>query len=525
MGQYVNPSGENFKKIRNSEIYVDKSDILKYINAIIDTNDRYICISRPRRFGKTMTVNLLSAYYCKDTDADMLFSQLKYTNDAKFHTYANKYNVIKLTMSRFFNKKMDDIDSSFELLEKCIINDLSKIYPDFDYSTYSTLDSILYAIYEKTGIAFVFIIDEWDAIFRTYPEKSLAQEKYLDYLQIILKDQEYVALAYMTGILPIKKYSSESSLNMFKEYTMTDPGVFAPFIGFTDEEVKELCSEHAVDYEECKLWYDGYSFDSIGSIYNPGSVVQCIQSNKFKTYWTQTGTYELLETYIKINDAIYTDIMALLSNEKKRIDISKFSNNLTSFKNNDDVLTVLIHLGYLGYSENTQEVFIPNYELYTEFSKIVLGENWTVIHRAIHKSNKLLKDTLAKNAKAVAQAIQDAHLETSHLQYNDENALSYTISLAYYTAKEHYTFIREFPSGKGFADLLLLPKFPSLGNKALLIELKWDKDAKTAIDQIKERQYTKNIETYKGNILLVGISYDKRTKEHTCILEEFQKDR
>lgn len=329
----------------------------------------------------------------------------------------------------------------------------------------------------------------------------------------------------MTGILPIKKYGTHSALNMFSEFSMTDAGPLAEFVGFTEQEVRELCDTYQMDFEECKAWYDGYRFNEVGSIYSPRSVVQSMMLHKYNTYWNQTETFEALKVYIDMNfDGLREAVISLMAGACRKIDTANFANDMTTFRDMEDVLTLLVHLGYLGYDFDTSSVFIPNQEIRKEYANAIRAGGWESIANAIKASDGLLEATLSMNAEAVAKGIESAHMETSHLSHNDENALSYTLSLAYYTARQKYVVVRELPAGKGFADLVFLPKPRYADLPALILELKWNQDAKATIEQIKARQYAHALEGYEGRLLLVGISYDKTTRKHACKIEEWLLD-
>jgi hypothetical protein len=366
------------------------------------------------------------------------------------------------------------------------------------------------------------IIDEWDCIFRENKEDTTAQNLYLDFLRNFLKDKSYVALAYMTGILPIKKYGTHSALNMFDEFSMTNPRELAEFVGFTESEVKQLCIQYDMDFEETKRWYDGYQFENAEHIYSPRSVVASMLSHCFDSYWNQTETFEALRDYIALNyDGLKDTIVELLAGERKEINSKKFTNDMTTFQSADDVLTLLIHLGYLGYNFSTKEVFIPNSEVASEFCNAIEDTDWHEVIKAVQNSKKLLEATWNQDTKAVAKGLEQAHFETSILKYNDENSLACVISLAYYSARTYYTQVRELPTGKGFADLVFLPRKNHLDKPAIVVELKWDKSAKGAIAQIKEKNHGKALEDYQGNLLLVGVNYDVKSKKHECEIEMY----
>ncbi len=523
MGIYLNPGDDKFRKGYRSQIYVDKSGIISYLNKVFDTENRFVCVSRPRRFGKSMAANMISAYYDRTTTAQTLFQEMSVSHNAGFSEHLGKYDVIQINMQDFLSRAKD-IGHLLDMLRKRLLYDLLKEYPNGRYFDMEDLMDVMADIYADTKRLFVIVIDEWDCIFREYREHQDWQNKYLDFLRAWLKDKAYVGLAYMTGILPIKKYGTHSALNMFSEFSMTDAGPLAEYVGFTEQEVKELCEAYRMDFDECKTWYDGYHFNEVGSIYSPRSVVQSMMSHKYGTYWNQTETFEALKVYIDMNyDGLRESIISLMSGEHRKIDIANFANDMTTFHDKDDVLTLLVHLGYLGYDYDTASVFIPNQEIRKEYANAIRAGGWEIVARAVKASDDLLAATLSMNAEAVAHGIEEAHMETSHLTYNDENALAYTLSLAYYTARQKYAMVREFPTGKGFADLIFLPRQRYADLPALLLELKWDKGADTAIKQIKEKAYPKTLAEYTGKILLVGISYGKDSRKHSCVIEQFSK--
>lgn len=324
----------------------------------------------------------------------------------------------------------------------------------------------------------------------------------------------------MTGILPIRKYGTQSALNMFDEFSMIDPGPLSEYVGFTEEEVEELCGQYKMDIEEVKSWYDGYSFEGAKSVYSPRSVVSCMRFRKMGNYWNQTETFETLQIYIDMNfDGLREDVLSMIAGDRIPVDTGSFTNDMVTLRTEDDVFTLLIHLGYLGYDERDRCVFIPNGEVRSEYVNAVSVSEWGEVSKALKNSADTLNAIWQGRPKQVAEGIRQAHFETSHIQYNDENALSYTISLALYAARNFYTVHRELAGGKGFADLVFLPRKQFQDKPALVVELKWDKDARGAIEQIKEREYCKSLEGYEGNIILVGVNYEVKSKEHTCVIE------
>ena len=524
MGVYLNPGGEKFVIAKNSEIYVDKSGLITYLNKVLRTENRFGCVSRPRRFGKSMAASMIAAYYDRTAEMAAEFGKLKIAADPSFSEHLGKYDVIQISMQGFLSLTKG-VEQMLALLQKSILRDLLKEYPDIDYLDQTNLVLTMLDVYEATHRPFVIIIDEWDAIFREYKNKKDWQEKYLDFLRAWLKDQAYVGLAYMTGILPIKKYGTHSALNMFREFSMTDPDVLAEYVGFTSQEVEELCTRFDMDLAECKRWYDGYQLENVGAIYCPHSVVVSMESHNYKPYWNQTETFEALKVYIDLDyDGLREAIISLMAGNRQHIDPYTFTNDMNTFHGKDDVLTLLVHLGYLGFDSQWEEGYIPNQEIMLEYGNAVKNDqSWNYVAKAVKEADDLLTATLAKDSEAVARGIEAAHLETSHITYNSEAALSYTISLAYYTARQKYFVAREFPTGKGFADLVFIPRTNHRDLPALIIELKWDKSANAAIKQIKERNYPKSVADFSGKMLLVGINYDKDTRKHECVIEEWEK--
>lgn len=528
MGSYLNPGSMLFRGSLRSKIYVDKSGLIARINELLCTEQKYICVSRPRRFGKSMAANMLTAYYDRNEDTKALFDKLLISQEESYKEHLNQYDVLRINMQEFLSttKSMDEM---LELLQTRILKELKMKYPSCIEEGHFVLS--MKDIFSYTGCPFVILIDEWDCLFREYQEDKEAQKKYLDFLRVWLKDQDYVALAYMTGILPIKKYGSHSALNMFTEYSMTDPGDMAQYFGFTEEEVSALCQEYDMSFEETKAWYNGYGLcthsrygDRHYSMYSPKSVVEAMLRHKFGTYWNQTETYEALKVYIQMNmDGLKDSVIKMLAGGSVRINTGTFSNDMTTFATKDDVLTLLVHLGYLTYDSQQETVSIPNKEVSKEYVNAISTMDWKEVITSVEDSRKLLEALWEMNGKAVAEGIDKAHREISILQYNDENSLSCTINLAFYFAKEYYTIVRELPTGKGFADICFIPRKLHADKPAALIELKWDKSARGAIAQIKEKEYVDALKDYHGNILLAGINYSKKTKKHSCVIEKTEK--
>lgn len=557
MGTYLNPGKGAYEEAVNSEIFIDKSEMLLYLNSVAKTKQKYVSVSRPRRFGKTMAADMICAYYDREAESRELFSQRKLAERSEQQTgdkelcwdeYLGKFDVIRLVMTRFINKKKS-VTEALENMQRLVIRDIKKAYPEQDYYNDTDLIQTIEDVYSENDRQIVMVIDEWDAVFRERQNDKEGQTEYLDFLRDLMKDNQHIALAYMTGILPIKKYGKHSALNMFTEYSMMFPRQLARFTGFTEEEVQKECNRYGRDYEAVRNWYDGYDVSDVippdpdhqeqirtgtplkatrHALYSPLSVVEAMTTGVIRDYWNQTETYEALADYIRRDyDGLKEAVALLMDGGRLRIDTSTYQNDMTTFHGRDDVLSLLIHLGYLGFDDEQSEVFIPNREILDEFKTSTKSEEWANTFKSFETSLELLNATWNKEADRVAELLEEAHNRAGNKTYHDEAALSYAVQLAYYAAQKYYTTILELDSGKGFVDIAYLPspKYPD--KPALVVELKYNKSAETAIAQIRRQEYLARLEHYKGNILLVGIDYDRNLssikaefKHHTCIIEE-----
>lgn len=520
MGTYINIGNAGFQSARNGE-YIDKSGLIAIVNKTFFTEQRFSCVTRCRRFGKSMAAKMLCAYYDHSVDSRSLFTDLEIATHPSFEEHLNKYPVIYLDMTSFVTRFHDDdivgkIDAELRA-------DILKAYPDQKAQEDDDLMALLIRIAETTGERFVFIIDEWDAICREFKPGTGAMDRYVNWLRRMFKDVNASSVfvgVYMTGILPVKKYKTESALNNFIEYSMVEPGKMARYFGFTKDEVRALAEKHGVDFDELEKWYDGYKIGSEPSMFNPNSVMQAVIRERCKSYWASTGAFEAVAHYIQMNyEGLKDDIIRMLGGECCSVDSTGFQNDMSVIHSRDDVLTVLIHLGYLSYDWREEECYIPNREVAGEMVNAVKANNWQPVVDAIQQSKQLLRATLDGDCEAVARGVDAAHDEhTSILSYNNENSLACVLSIAYYYARNDYIIHRELASGKGFADLVLIPR-KNVDSPAIVLELKYNRDADSAIEQILRKQYPAKVAQYAGNLLLVGINYDKANKSHSCTIQ------
>ena len=523
MGIYLNPGNAGFQSSRAGR-YVDKSGMIAVVNETIGKKEKLSCISRARRFGKSYAAQMLCAYYDRSCDSSALFDDLEIAGHPSYREHLNQYNVIYLDITNIIGEI--GLKNVVDYIREAVIRELKKEYPELEEMT--VLSAALSEVVDKwdRGRKFIAIIDEWDAIIRDSSATKEDQKRYLEFLRSLFKSSgttdKIFAAAYMTGILPIKKDGSQSAISEFREYTMLDPGKFGKFVGFTEQEVKALCEEDGMDFEEMKRWYDGYSFEDIRSIYNPNSVMYALDKRKFKSYWAMSSSATSLLDYINMDFDGLSDAAAdLLAGKRVGVRVKKFQNDLVSLRSKDDVLTLLTHFGYLSYDSESETVTIPNQEIRDEFSEMIHDVTHEETLQRVRDSIQLIKDTAEGNADAVAAQIEKIHRqECTPLHYNREQSLRAVIKMAYFAYRDYYLQFEELSGGTGYADIVYLPKKYS-DYPALIIELKWEDTPETAIHQIKSRNYPDVLKNFDGDIFLVGISYDKEDKEkkHHCVIE------
>ncbi len=525
-GIYINKGDEGFRSSRNSE-YVDKSGLIAIVNSTLDTEQRFSCVTRSRRFGKTMAAKMLQAYYDKSCDSRSLFADLEIAKDPSFEQHLNKYPVIYLDITDFTTRENLKAVDIVSVLQEKVMSEVLSAYPDVQREVDDDLMDVLVKVSIRYDEKFIMIIDEWDAICREAKGDEEAMDKYVNLLRRLFKGSasaQVFAGVYMTGILPIKKYETQSALNNFIEYSMVEPRKMGRYFGFTKDEVKGLAAKHDTDFDELEKWYDGYQIGDEKSMFNPNSVIQAVGIGRCRSFWAATGSFDAVTSYINIYyDGLKDDIINMLGGGRVTVDPTGFQNDLSVIRSKDDVLTVLIHLGYLSFDWKRNQCYVPNKEVEGELVNAVKNNKWEEVVKSINQSERLLEATIRGNSEYVAKALDAVHSDnTSILSYNDENSLACVISLAYYYARNDYHIHREYPTGDGYADLVLIPR-KNVESPALVIELKYDKDTDAAISQIRNRNYPRAVGDYTGDILLVGINYDRDTKRHDCQIERWKK--
>lgn len=551
MGVYLNPGKDKFKSIRQKK-YVDKSALIGVVNENLNTEDRLFLVSRPRRFGKSYAAAMLCAYYGKGNRAGSLFRDLKIAQHKDYKKHLGKYDVLYIDMTSL----QEEIDERRTALREEAARNGMETVPKIDEIAFLQAritseiraeygedvvcelfrDTLLRMVSHNRGRKIIWIMDEWDLYFRENEQDELLLSRYLSMLRGLFKTsdgftEKVFAGAYLTGIIPMKKIKGHSAVSSFQEYTMLDPGMLGEYVGFTENEVQKLCEDPDVirefpdiRYSSLKEWYDGYSFPQIGSVYNPRAVMMAISRKSYRSYWSETASFEALKERIENPvDGLRAAVIALMAGERIPVYVESFSNEMQNTHNLDDALTLLTHLGYLAYDSTERTVRIPNKEIREEFALSLSKSKDPDSAKLFANARKLLQSTWDKKEEEVAQTLELAHLlHTNPKTYNNEEALRSVIKLAYFTYVDHYIRIEELPAGKGYADLVFIPKRNS-DKPLLLIELKQDKALHTAMDQIVERKYPKAFEDFGGRILLVGITYHSGSKKHECRIEEYKK--
>ena len=525
MGIYLNPGKVGFKEILAADIYVDKTMLISELNKFIDKRNKYICVSRPRRFGKTIAANMLCAYYSKNCDSRDIFKDLKISKADNYEKYLNKLNFIKIDVASEYQNAPEK-DKMLQDLQVKIRREFQEQFPKIRFRKNESLANCMLQVYTKTGETFVIILDEYDSLVRMKIPQELFDE-YLLFLNGLFKSdtlRSAISLAYITGILPVVRDKVQSKLNNFKEYTILDSKELSEFVGFTDEEVAILCEKYQINHTECKNWYQGYKLDDF-DVYNPESVVMSIEDRRFEGHWNRTSSYSVITDRLQSNfDGMKDDVVKMIAGENVKVDVGMYLNTMTDFIVKDDAFTYLAHLGYLAYDRKTKTCRIPNKEVRQEwFRAISVMKEYKVTDQIVKDSENLLEQTLQLNGADIAKALNRSHIHVvSHRNYNNEQALASAVYLAFIDALNYYTVVKETSAGNGIADLIYTPLHADSKYPPMIIELKFNKTASRAVSQIKNKEYFHAFDFYRGKILFVGINYDEK-KKHTCEIVEVEK--
>lgn len=537
MGRYVNPGNDGFANIVADE-YVDKTGLVALFDSTLNKPRKLVMVSRPRRFGKSYAAQAVSAFYSCGCDSRALFDGLEVSRRDNWDANLNQYNVVQLDMASVMQttKSGDVVGKVTEM----VMPELRQLLPDAGSRAAGENDLLASALFDVTvamGRKFVFVIDEWDAPYRLAQNDKRLQDTYAEWLRSLFKNITFtgpvVAGAYMTGILPIKKYAHQSAVSDFREYTMVDPGQYVPYVGFTEDEVAGLCNKYGLDFADVRRWYDGYDLPAFRpgvegpmhvSIFAPYSAMLACERGRTGSYWPSTETFEELRRYIDMDfEGLQADLLRAIGGEELRVNPARFQNDMTSISDRDDVLTLLVHLGYLCYDRGTGRARVPNEEVRGELANAVEASRHPRVARVMRDSMRLVESALAMDGESVAAGIQRAHdASCSPLHYNDEQALRAVVKAALIASVDDWACVDELPSGHGYVDVAYLPRSGS-NKPALVVELKWNKPVKVAIDQIRNRDYPQVLRDLDVSILLVGITYDTGTKQHSCHIEAIER--
>ncbi|WP_310602438.1 AAA family ATPase [Anaerosporobacter sp.] len=536
MGMFLNSiiPYERYKNISKTRFFVDKTPLIdEIISAVTMDGQQYLCITRPRRFGKSVMANMIGAFFGKVFDGKDIFNTLKISESENYKKHINQHNIIYIDFSEI-PEKCSSYDEYISRFLDGLKKDLHDAYPQIVTDSHKAVWDILTEIFQKTMHRFIFIIDEWDAPFHMPFISNEDHQKFLIFLKALFKDKVYVEFVYMTGVLPIAKYSSGSELNMFLEYDMAMSERFSEYFGFSDLEVDTLykiydksVKKAKITREDLRIWYNGYHTAAGERLYNPRSIVSSLADNQLKSYWTSSGPYDEIFYYIRNNiEAIRDDLVLMISGEGVKAEIQNYAAASMQLNTKNEIYSAMVVYGLLTYDDETGEVFIPNQEIMNQFKKLLMSkDSLGYVYRLANESEKMLKATLRGDTKTMAEILKFAHdTESPIFSYNSEIELSAVVNLVYLAARNEYRVEREDKAGKGFVDFIFYPERRNAD--AFLLELKIDSTPEEAIEQIKQKDYTLCFkgklgekEKYTGNILAVGISYNRKTKEHSCKVE------
>ncbi len=539
MGFYLNSAApcSLYRSEATSTYFVDKSMILEELFPFVEQGNKHICITRPRRFGKTVMANMIGAFFGKGADAHEIFDRLKISTSEGYQKNLNAYDVIYIDFSKMPNT-CTSYSQYIARIEKRLMKDLINAFPVCDIEPDTSLwDMLDYIFDEYAGQRFIFVMDEWDYIFHRDFVTEKDKESFLIFLSNLLKDHAYVAMSYMTGILPISKYSSGSELNMFMEFKMTSMEMFGEYFGFTDEEVdnlykeySQICQNPQVSRKGLREWYDGYFTASGKRLYNPRSVVMALRFNQLSNYWTSSGPYDEIFYYIRNDiDQIRNDLALMITGEGVSAKIDEFAASAMNLQTRNQIYSAMVVYGLLTFTNG--KVYIPNRELMLKYEELLQTEkSLGYVYQLAHISEQMLNATLSEDTEKMAEILQHAHnTETPILSYNNEVELSAIVNLVYLSARDRYRVEREDKAGKGFVDFIFYPY--NVADTCIILELKVDHSPEQALQQIKDKQYILRFQgklgetsKYTGKVLGVGISYDRNTKEHLCKIEVLSKE-
>ena len=522
MAYFLNNINEvnQFSKTTKEKYFVDKSELIEKMNELVGTASQYVCVTRPRRFGKTLNAMMLASYYSKNADFKELFDRLEISKSKSYLKHLNKHNVVYMTLNQLPEPGCT-YEEFINNYAGALLSDLKEAFTNIEIKDAKPLSRVFDQVYNETKESFIFIFDEWDYIFNNNLFSESDRKAFLEFLRDLLKDKPYVELAYMTGVLPIAKYSSGSALNMFKECNMLNDSKYDKYFGFTLAEVKNLCKKQSkITFEELKMWYDGYKTYSGLDVFNPRSVVYALSDGVCQSYWTNTGPMDEILYYINQDiDSVKDDIVRMTSGIPLEIKLKGYGAEQIELNNRNQVLSAMSIYGFLSYHDEI--LTIPNKELRIKFDEALEDKSMGAVSEIVLKSNEMLKATLRKDTETMEQLIQEAHdINIPIIKYNDENSLACVVTLVYLSARSKYKIVREMPAGVGFADFIFYPNDKS--KPAFILELKKNSTPDEALKQIKEKRYATALKDYTGQKLAVGISYDEKLKKHSVKIEEIK---
>ncbi len=534
MGYYLNPDDiiDIYKRETMKPYFVDKTEFLAELIPLVEQQGSYLSVTRPRRFGKSVTAAMIGSFFGKGVDGTEVFSHLKIAGEKDYRKHLNQHNLIYIDFSRAV-EECESYKQYITTIKKRLMRDLKKAYPDVEIDDEDSMGAVLRTIsLAHKNEKFLLIFDEWDYVFHKDYFSESDRGKFTAFLGGMTKGMAYVEMAYLTGVLPIKKYSASDTMNHFDEYNMANSDMYDEYFGFTGGEVDELYRRYLKNQaipgfsrEDLADWYDGYQRENGDSIYNPNSVVRALTRNALNSYWAKAGEYDELKDYVLDDiDGVRDAVMMLVAGEPVKANISEYATTAPVLKRRDEILSAMTVYGYLNYHNGC--VRIPNRELWEEFDRIIQEEPKYSYMRELEKeSARILQATYDGDEETVGKVLAIVHTTESPLKaYNDEAELSGSVKLAYIAARNRYDMQREDQAGTGYVDYIFYPH--NRADDGIIIELKVDDSPETALQQIKDKKYALKFQgkigeqpKTTGRIILVGIGYYRKDKVHRCRIE------
>ena len=523
MGRYVNPDNEYFRTLIQSGRYVDKTALVSYMNSVLFSTQDQVVLTRPHRFGRTTACEMLAAYYSAGCDSKDLFAGLSAEKDPEYREHLNSHPVLFLRMQDFITADHIAGEPVVHNICRAVQEDLAKEYPSVVPGRDDDLPEYLCRVADQTGRRFIIIIDDMDLVFHHGKDDPDLRWHYFCFLRLLSRTSltaHFLDGAFMTGLLPPMRMNTESGLSDYHEYTMVWQNLKEEYLGFTEAEVEEICRKYHVDMKEMKLWYQGYPMRRLGTVYCPYSVLQAAETGTFACHWEADASVKVLEKYLFLDVYRMKDAVEdLMNTGRTEVYRDVFNYDIARINTTDDVLDLLTHLGCLAYDRASHTVSIPNYEVHRYFVK-ALGQLHSPYRYMVERSDAVLEAIAEMDEETVSAVFELIHSRYSKGRYSDAGILRVAITTAFCNSEDgSYIAWEKLASAEGLAAVLLRPRKDS-GVLPALVEMREGGPSENAIAHLEEA-YAGLLQKkgYQGDVMLVGVWYDRETGKHACRME------